>query len=135
LISVTPCAKGSRASKRPNADDLERVLLAPIQGETAGKLDSHRQRKSTPPNDHVGPRRGMTRFALALIFGNPIPWLSEFSGSQPMCTDVGVAKRIDLESISKDVAKLVESLHREVEGDIKVEDIRKIEAKLKKLVE
>lgn len=52
-----------------------------------------------------------------------------------MCTDVGVAKRIDLESISKDVAKLVESLHREVEGDIKVEDIRKIEAKLKKLVE
>ena len=52
-----------------------------------------------------------------------------------MCTDVGVAKRIDVESISKDIADLVKQLDDEVEGEIKVSDVRKIEEKLKKLVE
>jgi hypothetical protein len=53
-----------------------------------------------------------------------------------MCSNnVGVAKRIDLESISEDLAELIKRLGREVEGSIEVEEVRKIENKLKKLVE
>jgi hypothetical protein len=38
-----------------------------------------------------------------------------------MCTgNVGVARRIDLESISEDIAKLVKELDNEVEGEVKV---------------
>jgi hypothetical protein len=52
-----------------------------------------------------------------------------------MCdSNVGVARRIDLESISKDIADLVKQLDNEVKGDIKVRDIRKIEAKLQKII-
>jgi hypothetical protein len=52
-----------------------------------------------------------------------------------MCdNNVGVAKRIDLEDISEDIARLVKQLDREVEGDIRVDDVRTIETKLKKIV-
>jgi hypothetical protein len=52
-----------------------------------------------------------------------------------MCdNNVGVAKRIDLESISKDVADLVKQLDEEVEGDVEVRDLKKIEAKLQKII-
>jgi hypothetical protein len=52
-----------------------------------------------------------------------------------MCdSNVGVAKRIDLENISKDIAELVKQLDKEVEGDIQVRDVKKIEEKLKKIV-
>jgi hypothetical protein len=53
-----------------------------------------------------------------------------------MCnSNVGVAKRIDIESISKDIADLVKQLDEEVEGEIKVSDVRKIEQKLKRIIE
>jgi hypothetical protein len=52
-----------------------------------------------------------------------------------MCdNNVGVAKRLDLESISKDIADLVRQLDKEVEGDIQVRDVKKIEAKLQKII-
>ena len=52
-----------------------------------------------------------------------------------MCdSNVGVAKRLDLESISKDVADLVKQLDKEVEGDVEVRDLKKIEAKLQKII-
>lgn len=53
-----------------------------------------------------------------------------------MCdSNVGVAKRIDVESISKDIADLVKQLDKEVEGDIKVSDVKKIQEKLEKIIE
>ena len=53
-----------------------------------------------------------------------------------MCdNNVGVARRIDLESISRDIADLMKQLDKEVEGDIKVSDVRKIEEKLTKIIE
>ena len=52
-----------------------------------------------------------------------------------MCkNNVGVAKRIDLESISTDIADLVKQLDNEVEGDVQVHDLKKIEAKIQKLM-
>jgi hypothetical protein len=52
-----------------------------------------------------------------------------------MCdNNVGVAKRLDLESISKDIAELVKELDNEVEGKIEVRKVKKIETKLQKLV-
>jgi hypothetical protein len=51
-----------------------------------------------------------------------------------MCDTVGVAKRLDLESISKDIAELVKQLGKEVEGDVQVSDLKKIEAKVKKII-
>lgn len=52
-----------------------------------------------------------------------------------MCTgNVGVARRIDLESISEDIAKLVKELDDEVEGEVKVNELKKIGTKLEKIV-
>jgi hypothetical protein len=52
-----------------------------------------------------------------------------------MCnSNVGVVKRIDLESISKDITELVKQLDKEIEGDIRVSDVRKVEEKLKKII-
>lgn len=52
-----------------------------------------------------------------------------------MCdNNVGVAKRLDLESISKDIADLVKKLDKEVEGDVDVREVKKIEAKLEKII-
>lgn len=52
-----------------------------------------------------------------------------------MCdNNVGVAKRLDLESISKDIAELVKQLDQEVEGEIQVREVKKIEAKLEKII-
>lgn len=51
-----------------------------------------------------------------------------------MCKDVGVVKRLDLESISKDIAELVEQLGREVEGEVKGSDLKKIDEKVHKLI-
>jgi hypothetical protein len=53
-----------------------------------------------------------------------------------MCdSNVGVAKRIDVERISKEVADLVKHLDKEVKVEIKVSDVRKIQEKLKKIIE
>ncbi|MGA2372177.1 MAG: hypothetical protein ACLPPV_01725 [Candidatus Korobacteraceae bacterium] len=52
-----------------------------------------------------------------------------------MCSNnVGVAKRLDLESISEDIAKLVKELDKEVEGEVQVSDLKKIEAKVHKII-
>jgi hypothetical protein len=52
-----------------------------------------------------------------------------------MCTgNVGVARRIDLESISEDIAKLVKELDDEVEGEVEVNELKKIDTKLQKII-
>jgi hypothetical protein len=52
-----------------------------------------------------------------------------------MCdNNVGVAKRLDLESISKDLAELVKQLDKEVEGKVQVRDLKKVEAKVQKIL-
>jgi hypothetical protein len=52
-----------------------------------------------------------------------------------MCTTVGVAKRIDLESLSEDIASLVRQLGEEVEGEVQVDDLKNIGNKLEKIIE
>lgn len=48
-----------------------------------------------------------------------------------MCdSNVGVAKRIDLQSVSEDVAALLKKLDKEAAGEISVHEIKKIEKKL-----
>ncbi len=47
----------------------------------------------------------------------------------------GVCQRIDLESVSDDIARLVEQLGEEVEGEVQVDDLRRIENKLEKIIE
>ena len=52
-----------------------------------------------------------------------------------MCSNnVGVVKRLDLESISEDVAKLVKQLEKEIEGDVQVSELKRIEAKVQKII-
>jgi hypothetical protein len=54
-----------------------------------------------------------------------------------MCTgNVGVARRIDLESISEDIAKLVKELDNEVEGEVKVKvnELKTIGTKIEKII-
>jgi hypothetical protein len=52
-----------------------------------------------------------------------------------MCdNNVGVARRIDLESISQDIAKLVKELDQEVEGKVQVSELKKIETKVHKII-
>jgi hypothetical protein len=53
-----------------------------------------------------------------------------------MCdSNVGVARRLDLESISEDIAELVKQLDKKAEGEISVDEIKKIREKLHKIVE
>ena len=51
-----------------------------------------------------------------------------------MCKEVGVVKRLDLEIISKDISELVKQLGKEVEGDVKGSDLKKIDEKFHKLI-
>lgn len=52
-----------------------------------------------------------------------------------MCdNNVGVAKRLDLESISKDIAALVKQLDKEVEGNVHTHELKKIEEKVQKII-
>jgi len=52
-----------------------------------------------------------------------------------MCdNNVGVAKRLDLESISKDIAELVKQLDKKVEGPVKVQHLKTIEGKVQKII-
>jgi hypothetical protein len=48
--------------------------------------------------------------------------------------NIGVAKRIDLESVSEDLARLVRQLGDEVEGEVQVDDPKNIENKLEKII-
>jgi len=51
-----------------------------------------------------------------------------------MCdNNVGVAKRLELESISQDIANLVKQLDKRAEGPVNVRDLKAIEAKLQKI--
>jgi hypothetical protein len=53
-----------------------------------------------------------------------------------MCTgNVGVARRIDLEAISEDIARLVKELDGEVEGEVKVNELKKIDTRLQKIMQ
>jgi len=52
-----------------------------------------------------------------------------------MCdNNVGVAKRLDLESISKDIADLVKKLEKKVEGPVQTRDLKNIETKVQKIL-
>jgi hypothetical protein len=52
-----------------------------------------------------------------------------------MCDDkVGVAKRLDLDSISKDIAELAKQLGKQVEGPVQVKDLKSVEAKVQKIL-
>ena len=52
-----------------------------------------------------------------------------------MCdNNVGVAKRLDLENISKDIAELVKELDKKVEGPVQVHKLKTIEAKVQKII-
>jgi hypothetical protein len=45
-----------------------------------------------------------------------------------MCdNNVGVAKRVDLESVSKDLAELVKQLGKQAERPVQVNDLKKVE--------
>jgi hypothetical protein len=52
-----------------------------------------------------------------------------------MCNSVGVAKRIELESLSDDLNRLIGQLGEEVEGEVQGDDLRMIESKLAKIIE
>ena len=52
-----------------------------------------------------------------------------------MCKEVGVVKRLDLESISKDIADLVKQLDKEVEGGHSVQELKRIDSKVQQLIE
>ena len=53
-----------------------------------------------------------------------------------MCdSNIGVAKRLDLVSISEDIAEFVKKLDKEAEVKISVDEIKKIEKKLQKIIE
>jgi hypothetical protein len=53
----------------------------------------------------------------------------------PGCdNNVGVAKRLDLENISKDIAELVKELDKKVEGPVQVHKLKTIEAKVQKII-
>jgi hypothetical protein len=52
-----------------------------------------------------------------------------------MCdNNVGVAKRLDLDSLSQDIANLVRQLGKEIEGDVQVRDLKKVEAKVHQIL-
>jgi hypothetical protein len=60
--------------------------------------------------------------------------LAKVSKEMIMCDTVGVAKRLDLESIFKDIAELVKQLGKEVEGQVKTTDLKKSETKVQKIM-
>jgi hypothetical protein len=46
----------------------------------------------------------------------------------------GVAQAMDLESISKDIAELVKKLDKKVEGPVSVEVLKRVQAKIGKIL-
>ena len=48
--------------------------------------------------------------------------------------DTGVAKAIDIESISKDIAELAKALGNKVEGPVDVRVLERVQAKIQKLL-
>jgi hypothetical protein len=65
----------------------------------------------------------------------PANWREE----RRMCTgNVGVAKRIDVEKISKEIADLIKTLEQEIHGDdveIPVQQVEHVRGRLGKLIE
>jgi hypothetical protein len=52
-----------------------------------------------------------------------------------MCqNNIGVAKRIDIVSISEDMAEFVKQLDKKVDVEISVDELKKIEKKLQKII-
>jgi hypothetical protein len=53
-----------------------------------------------------------------------------------MCDNYsGVGQRIDPESLSDDIARLVKQLGEEVEGEVPADDLKNIDSKLEKIIE
>jgi hypothetical protein len=53
-----------------------------------------------------------------------------------MCqNNIGVAKRIDLVSISDDIAEFVKQLDKSVDVEISVDEIKKIQKRLHRIIE
>jgi hypothetical protein len=52
----------------------------------------------------------------------------------PCDSHSGVCRRIDLESLSDDIQRLVRQLGEEVEGEVPGDDLIKIENKLEKII-
>jgi hypothetical protein len=53
-----------------------------------------------------------------------------------MCqNNIGVVKRLDLVSISEDMAEFVKQLDKKIDVEISVDEIKKIEKKLHKIVQ
>jgi hypothetical protein len=77
-------------------------------------------------------RRRVNSGCIALNFG--VSLLATRNGGHQMCGEVGVVKKLDLESISKDISELVKQLGKEVEGDVKGSDLKKIDDKVHKLI-
>jgi hypothetical protein len=48
--------------------------------------------------------------------------------------DTGVAKKIDIESISKDVAELAKELGNKAEGPVDVRVLKRVQAKIQKIL-
>jgi ribosomal protein S10 len=48
--------------------------------------------------------------------------------------DTGVAKTIDIESISKDIAELAKQLGNKVEGPVSVDVLKRVQEKIKKIL-
>jgi hypothetical protein len=69
--------------------------------------------------------------AWAAHLGNP-----RFKGGHLMSQhgDTGVAKKIDIESISKDLAELANELGNKVEGPVDVRVLKRVQEKIQKIL-
>jgi hypothetical protein len=86
--------------------------------------------KKFPPAKHHLFDYIVLAFGIGAVYDSAV-----CSGGFFMCdNNVGVAKRLDLESISQDIAKLVKELDKEVEGKVQVSELKKIEAKVHKII-
>ena len=52
----------------------------------------------------------------------------------PESGKTGVAKTVDIESISKDIGELVKQLDKKVDGPIDVRILERVQAKIKKIM-
>jgi hypothetical protein len=61
-----------------------------------------------------------------------IPALKEVA--MPEKGDKGVARKIDIESISKDIAELAKELGDKVEGPVNVQTLKRVQEKIQKIL-
>jgi hypothetical protein len=78
-------------------------------------------------------------YVQAAMFANPPAgdhYRAQFERRTIMtlCNSIGVCKRVELESVSDDLVRLVKQLGDEVEGEVRGEDLKNIENKLEKII-